>query len=467
MTSLAAHAYTAANTQSCFRAAMRHWPYFAIFVSAIGLLWMSIADASGQGATWRISLAVVLLGAIAFSAMRLWAQARQSMLTLEELRGWVNLLAGTPLSEANVGKIGELPVAKNVQSAILDMLGRQLELQGVLLRRFEAMLNTLPDGVAVITTEGLISLVNSAGRKLFAALSPVVGKSAFEVLSRGSLQRAIEQAGESGAPFAASLFTIHGVKIDACVVSLGPEGGALLRYPATAAERVGAMEHDLTLHDRPPAPGTVEADHPIATLPMLSLDTETTGLDPTTDRVVSIGAVRMLGARLFRRSVLNLLVNPGRTIPAHIVAVHGISNAMASNAPGFRGIASDVVTATDGLVLVGHHIDFDRAILAAEMRRIGREWAPKATLDVMLLYAGLFPDSRDLSLDSIAQALGVRVVGRHSALGDALTVAEVFSQLAPILESQGITTLGRAQTFCQAAMARIIQQSPDAKGRRQ
>jgi DNA polymerase-3 subunit epsilon len=73
----------------------------------------------------------------------------------------------------------------------------------------------------------------------------------------------------------------------------------------------------------------------------------------------------------------------------------------------------------------------------------------------MLLYAGLFPDRRSLVLDDMAAALDVRVIGRHSALGDALTAAEIFVRLLPALSAQGADSLGAALALQQRAARRL------------
>jgi DNA polymerase-3 subunit epsilon len=56
----------------------------------------------------------------------------------------------------------------------------------------------------------------------------------------------------------------------------------------------------------------------------------------------------------------------------------------------------------------------------------------------------LHPAQADHSLEAIAERLGVPVIGRHTALGDALVTAEIFVRLVPLLAERGIVTLAQA-----------------------
>ncbi len=424
----------------------------AIVIGVGGLAAMAWIGAAPDNPAAHIVAALLAVIACSGGVALVW-QVRKWELRVEALRGWVNLVAGqSDLTRREVA--AEADAVDRVQLAIIDMIGMRLDQQSAVYRRLEEVLNALPDGVAVVTQEGLISLVNATGRPLFGTEERVIGKSVFEVLSRQSLSEAIERARAAGRPVSAEIFTVWSEPFQATVALIGEEGSALLRYPAAEAASLGG-EHDLSLHDRPAPRIPLTPETSLATLPALAIDTETTGLNPKQDRVISIGGVRLHGARLYRSSTLNLLVNPGRTIPNRTIAVHGISNSMVIGAPLFAAVADEVAAATEGLVMVGHHIDFDVQMLRNEMRLCGREWLPPHRLDVMLLYAALFPDRRSLLLDDIAAALEVPVIGRHSALGDALTTAEIYARLVPVMIGRGIENLAAADALQHEAAKRL------------
>jgi DNA polymerase-3 subunit epsilon len=424
-----------------------------VLIATVGLLAvMAVMRVAIESASMGIAVVLVAGGAIG-SGLGLAYEIRRQVLRIEQLRGWVNLVAGE--SECLRRDIAAgADAIDRVQLAIIDMLGLRMEQQGAIYGRLGDVLNAIPDGVVVVTPEGLISLVNAAGRPLFGPRESVIGTSIYEILSRHSLSHALALARDSDKPVSATLHTVWEDAIHATVARIGTDGSALLRFPATEAAAV-TLEHDLLLHDRPAQLIPVTPQTAIADLPAMAIDTETTGLDPQRDRVISIGAVRLHGARLFRSWTLNLLVNPGRSIPTRTIPIHGISNSMVAGAPTFERIAARLLEQTDGLVLVGHRVDFDIGILRAELRRCGHDWQPGASLDVMLLYAGLFPDRRSLLLDDIAADLGVPVIGRHSALGDALTTGEIFARLAATLTERGLTTLESAQALQEKAARRL------------
>lgn len=190
--------------------------------------------------------------------------------------------------------------------------------------------------------------------------------------------------------------------------------------------------------------GLIDPGAALDSLAYLSLDTETTGLDPAGDAIVSIAVVPIAGREINLADAFDCLVNPGRPIPAQVTAIHGIDDAMVTGVAGFAAIVDRVLAALAGPVTVGHHIGFDFALLRRETELAGRQWRDQPALDTMLLAAVLWPGLHDLSLDSLARRLGVETAGRHTARGDAVITAEVFLRLRPILRARGIVTLGAA-----------------------
>ncbi|MFP5253167.1 MAG: exonuclease domain-containing protein [Actinomycetes bacterium] len=181
------------------------------------------------------------------------------------------------------------------------------------------------------------------------------------------------------------------------------------------------------------------------------LDTETTGLDPDGgDRIVSLGAVRVVHGRVLRQEVFERLVNPGRPVPAAASAIHGLTDAILADAPPLDEVLPHLVRFAEDTVLVGHDIGFDLRFLEPAARSAGVRLG-HPVLDTLLLDAVLYPSQPDHTLEAIAARLGIGVVGRHTALGDALMTADVLVALIPPLKEAGIHTLADALTASKGA----------------
>ena len=178
------------------------------------------------------------------------------------------------------------------------------------------------------------------------------------------------------------------------------------------------------------------------------LDTETTGLDPRTARIVEIAAVRLVNGRLDIGAPFRRLLQPGEPIPASATRIHGIDAAVVAGAPTFAEVWTEFSVYHGGTVLIGHAIGFDCAVLARECSRIGRMWQPPLTLDTQMLAQIAEPELAGYSLENLAAWLGVEIINRHSALGDATATAQIFCALLPRLRGRGIRTLGEALRAC-------------------
>ncbi|WP_038047286.1 exonuclease domain-containing protein [Thermus caliditerrae] len=181
---------------------------------------------------------------------------------------------------------------------------------------------------------------------------------------------------------------------------------------------------------------------PLEGLLYTAFDLETTGLDPEKDAILALGAVHVLGRRVLHQEVYEALVDPGRPIPRASTEIHGLTWEMlkgkprlAEVLPGFRAFLEDTV-------LLAHNGAFDMAFL----KRVGIHQPP--LVDTLLLSHLLFPDLEDHRLETLAERFGVPVLGRHTALGDALMTAEVFTRMVPLLKERGYRTLGEVLQAC-------------------
>lgn len=182
---------------------------------------------------------------------------------------------------------------------------------------------------------------------------------------------------------------------------------------------------------------------PLAALDAIVFDTETTGLDTRTARIIEIGAIRPRTSDTHAT-----LVDPGEPIPASSSAVHGITAETVRGAPRFAEAWNDFASFAGNRVLIGYSVGYDLAILEKEAGRAGLAWKKPRSLCLRLLSVLANPSLPDYSLDMIAAWLGVTIEDRHRALGDAKVAAAIFAALLPSLAARSIRTLAEAERAC-------------------
>jgi DNA polymerase-3 subunit epsilon len=191
------------------------------------------------------------------------------------------------------------------------------------------------------------------------------------------------------------------------------------------------------------------ADRHLADLAYTVFDTETTGLDPSGgDEIIQIGATRIVAGKLRREDCFEQFVNPQRDIPAAGIPIHGITPDMVAGAPTLDAVLPALHAFAQDTVLVAHNAAFDMRFLELKEARTGVVF-DHPVLDTLLLSALVHPQQESHRLEEIAARLGVPVLGRHTALGDALVTAEIFLKLVPLLAARGILTLGQAREAAQ------------------
>ena len=166
----------------------------------------------------------------------------------------------------------------------------------------------------------------------------------------------------------------------------------------------------------------------------VAVDLETTGVNPATDRIIEIGAVRFGSDGPL--DSFQSFVNPGRPLPPEIRVLTGIEDADLVGAPPPSLAVHEFAAFARGLPLVAHNAPFDLGFLAEAGLQPG---AP--AFDSYELASVLLPTATRLDLRSLAESLGVEVRESHRALADAETTAAAFLRLLERLERLSTATL--------------------------
>ncbi len=241
--------------------------------------------------------------------------------------------------------------------------------------------------------------------------------------------QAAEHAGERSAQFRFLLPAGEAVAAPARVAA------------ATAESRPEYYDFDLFLES-----GATRAlqERRLSELAYTAFDTETTGLEPSAgDEIISIGAVRIVNGRLLKNEVFEQLVDPRRSLSRESAAIHGIGAEALQGQPVIEQVLPVFQRFCEDSVLVAHNAAFDMRFFQLKEASSGVRFT-QPVLDTLLLSAAVHPSHADHRLESIAERLGVRLIGRHTALGDALLTGEIFLKLLPLLAERGVATLGEA-----------------------
>jgi DNA polymerase III subunit epsilon len=192
---------------------------------------------------------------------------------------------------------------------------------------------------------------------------------------------------------------------------------------------------------------TWSSEDPVGGIRFVVLDSETTGLNPAVDRLVTIGAVAILDGDIVLDDAFSALLQVERNTEA--VTVHGVTRDEArKGVPEPEALAAFLDYLGDG-VIVGHHIGHDIATIDAACQRHWGARLMNRSLDTMdltlhLERAGAFagrPPIRRFTLDALCTMFDVIPHDRHTAIGDALITALVFLRLLRLAARCGRGTL--------------------------
>ena len=190
-----------------------------------------------------------------------------------------------------------------------------------------------------------------------------------------------------------------------------------------------------------PVQTTLEEGLPLQEVTFCIVDLETTGGSPTDSRITEIGAVKYRGGE--RVGVFETLVDPGTSIPRFITHLTGIDDATVRDAPALEWALPAFVEFARGCVFVAHNARFDFTFLNASLVRLDYEpFPPPPVCTARLARRVVWPEVRNVRLQTLAEYFRTGARPTHRALPDAAACAEVFHGLLDLGGRLGILTLG-------------------------
>ena len=200
------------------------------------------------------------------------------------------------------------------------------------------------------------------------------------------------------------------------------------------------------LASAPPPPDST----PVAQVEFLALDVETTGLDPRTDHLLSLGWVPVVGTQVVLAHARELRVRPpGDVDVGSSATIHRLTDDQLSDAASLADVLPLLLRALHGRVLLAHHTPIELEFLAAATVSAYDSRPPLTAVDTMSLQHRLQADvhgeaAGSLRLDAARRAYGLPRYSAHHALTDAMAAGELLlAQVAELERKLGREVLLR------------------------
>ncbi|MGI6669631.1 MAG: PolC-type DNA polymerase III [Acetivibrionales bacterium] len=243
------------------------------------------------------------------------------------------------------------------------------------------------------------------------------------------VEKLVERAGQWG--HKAVAITDHGVVQafpDAC--SAGKKFGVKIIYGVEC----------YLMNDEPQVVargGEKQDDYPLDG-EFVVFDIETTGLHAIRDKIIEIGAVKVINGEI--GDTFSTFVNPGIPIPAHITRLTGINDSMVTDAPSIEQALAGFLEFVGDSPVAAHNASFDTGFIKYGLQALGMKF-DNIIVDTLELSRKLFPELDRHRLDNVARHLGVKLARHHRAVDDAMATASILVKCFAILREKTVSSL--------------------------
>ena len=157
------------------------------------------------------------------------------------------------------------------------------------------------------------------------------------------------------------------------------------------------------------------------------LDTETTGLDYTRERLVEFAAVRLENGKI--TDEYQTLINPQQHIRKSSIAIHGITPEMVEDAPTEEEVMPKILKFIGDYPIVAHNVIFDYSFLNEAKLRVTGEKMENARIDSQMMFKEIAPELESHGLEALTKRFNVDLTNHHRAMADTMGLALAYPKL--------------------------------------
>ena len=157
------------------------------------------------------------------------------------------------------------------------------------------------------------------------------------------------------------------------------------------------------------------------------LDTETTGLDYTKEKMVEFAAVRLENGKI--KDEYQTLINPQQHIRKSSIAIHGITQEMVEDAPTEEEVMPKIIEFIGDFPIVAHNAIFDYSFLnEASLRVFGKE-ITNPRIDSQQMFKEIYPELESHGLEALTTKFDIELNNHHRAMADTMGLALAYPKL--------------------------------------
>jgi len=181
---------------------------------------------------------------------------------------------------------------------------------------------------------------------------------------------------------------------------------------------------------------------PLALARFVALDLETTGPNMHHDMIISIGAITVEARTVRHDSTFEVVLRQHRPSDVDNILVHQIGGQQQMAGASPVEALMDLLEFLDESVAIAFRAEFDETVLTREVNQVLGLPQQHIFLDLAVLLPSVFPDTENDTLDDWAAHFAIHPIGRHRALADAYTNAQLMLLVLERAQRDGMTSVG-------------------------